>query len=115
MIKARAGDVAGMQSCIRSSFRGEEASPESISPDVLTAPWIPGSHLTVRPGMTLEKMGSSIFVHRNNTRIHHPANGQWRFGRLLCKGLRTRNKKTGKRCEPRALPFKGEREEPCIN
>ena len=47
-------------------------------------------------------------------RIHHPANGQWRFGRLLCKGA-GRNKKTGKRCEPRALPFKGEREEPCID
>jgi hypothetical protein len=46
-------------------------------------------------------------LHRNKTRIHHPANGQWRFGRLLCKALRTRNKKTGKRCAPRALPLKG--------
>jgi hypothetical protein len=66
--------------------------------------------------MTAEGMGSGIrsIVHRNKARIHHPANGQWPFGRLLCKGA-GRNKKTGKRCEPRALPFKGEREEPCIN
>jgi hypothetical protein len=27
-------------------------NPESISTGILAAQWIPGSHLTVRPGMT---------------------------------------------------------------
>jgi hypothetical protein len=77
--------------------------------------WIPDRRFA-SSGMTAERMGSGIriFVAPHNSGIHHPANGQWRFGRLLCKGA-GRNKKTGKRCEPRALPLKGEREEPCIN
>jgi hypothetical protein len=70
--------------------RLEEASPESISPDVPVARWIPGSHLTVRPGMTAERMGSGIriFVAPQHGPVHHPANGQWPFGRHLCKGAR---------------------------
>jgi hypothetical protein len=40
-------------------------------------------HAASRPG---QETSERIFVHRNKTRVHHPANGQWRFGRLLCKG-----------------------------
>src|ERR1700722_2695981 len=72
--------------------------------------WIAGSS----PAMTEGNRGrenngncvralSILFVALHNSRIHNPANGQWRFGRLLCKGFGRRNKKTGKRAAGRPL------------
>src|SRR5580692_3589704 len=53
-------------------------------------------------------MRSCVILHRNKTRIHHPANGQWHSGRLLCKASPYVTKRPGKRSEPRAIPFKNE-------
>jgi hypothetical protein len=38
---------------------------------------------------------SRVLLRRSIGRVHHPANGQWRFGRLLCKGFGLRNKTPG--------------------
>src|SRR6202035_5472074 len=40
--------------------------------------------------------------------IHHPANGQWPFGRRLCKGSQQVTKRPGKRAAGRPFPFKNE-------
>jgi hypothetical protein len=48
--------------CLRRepSFRGSPLglSPESISPSIAAAPWIPGSMLAHRPGMTNRNGGN---------------------------------------------------------
>jgi hypothetical protein len=58
--------------------------------------------------------GTSLAAPQHD-RIHHPANGQWPFGRLLCKGSQQVTKTPESARQVARFPSKMSWEEPCGN
>jgi len=56
-----------------------------MAPPAREEKWIPGSHLTVRPGMTNTRDCPMVCA-LQQWFPKTPANGQWPLGRLLCIG-----------------------------
>src|ERR1700722_19492545 len=102
------GDVSGDEMVTQTHSSCPDLIRASIKPQksIFEERWIAGSSPAMTEGKAAPGYKPNIAPQHDG--IHHPANGQWPFGRLLCKGSQQVTKRPGKRAAGRPFPFKNE-------